>query len=48
VKGKDDTFVSPDLAVLNMSLQGIGEAPFIKRKIDTRENYFKRKMKSIK
>ena len=45
----DDTFVSPDhnLAVLNMSLQGIGESPFVKRKIDTRVNYVKKTVKSI-
>lgn len=49
VNDPDDTFVSPDhnVAVLNISLQGIGESPVVKRKIDTRVNYVRMKVKSI-
>src|SRR6218665_3840281 len=49
VNDPDDTFVSPDhnVADLNISLQGIGESPVVKRKIDTRGNYVRMKVKSI-
>lgn len=44
-----DTFESPDhqLVQLNTSLQVLGESPVVKRKIDTRVHYAKKKVKSI-
>jgi hypothetical protein len=50
VNDPDDTvYVSSDhnLAVLNMSLHGLGESPVVKRQADTRVNYVKKKIKSI-
>ena len=45
----DDMFVSLDhqLAVLNESLQVLGESPVVKRKVETRINYVNEKVKSI-
>ena len=45
----DDVFVLPDhqLAVLNESLQVLGESPVVKTKVETRINYVSEKVKSI-